>query len=719
MKIKKIITLLTLFAMLGSSSLYAAYKPQVDQSQAYVTTANLGISGNYDSGVLSLEDYTQVQTHVFSDQDGTITVEFCADAGGTDVVRTLTIPYAAANGFQLFAAPAFSPYVRYQFDNGAVAQTDFFFETKFLTKSLSGQLLGVEGFVSPTMIATLGRSVTVGQDPEGNYVNLKSDGIAFRTETPLGISGVYTSPVTALEGYSQIETHLYADEAGSLTGRWYNDAAKTTLLREFTRPYSGDEVGTISYFSSPVFGPYLEYTYTNGSTGQTEFFLDFHPRTKAISGQVLGMNDFIPSGVVANLGRNVLVGQDSTGSFRNVPTDTEGHLKVNINDPITAFGDLRVAELTPQVHLTFPYSINDDIVTTNRANGGTIVSESSMAKLSTSTATTGSATMSSRNVVNYRSGLGTLARYTGRFTTGVAGADQIIGIGDAEDGFFFGFNGTSFGVMIRKDGTDTWTPQTSWNVDIMDGNDGLANPSNMNLTNINLNVFQIKFQWLGAGQIEFAIEDPNTGQFVPVHRVKYANNFQEPSIFNPSLTMYAQVVKTSGATDIVMHTASMSGFTEGKSIVTGPINTYTRTETISENTVNAFFVLQNKATYLTKTNKVRVKPVRMSVGNSLNGIVNVKVYVNQTISNTPTYADVNGDNSVIEVATDHTPTAATGKLVFVGSVGPTSGSNFTFDNFAYTLVPGEYLTVEADIPDAAGNPGSAELSVSITWQEDF
>lgn len=150
-----------------------AYQPAEDASfQAYVTTANLGAAGLYQSGVLDLQGFTQVDTHIMADQDGTITIRWYSDALGADEVRLLTIPYSAANGFQLFSAPAFTPYVQYEYTNGATPQGDFFFETKFLHVPLSPQILGLTAFIAGGMVAQLNRSILVGTDVAGAYENV-------------------------------------------------------------------------------------------------------------------------------------------------------------------------------------------------------------------------------------------------------------------------------------------------------------------------------------------------------------------------------------------------------------------------------------------------------------------------------------------------------------------------------------------------------------------
>ena len=150
-----------------------AYQPaEPAAEQIFQTTVNLGAAGVFNSGVIDLRGYSQVDTRIMSDQNGTITIEWYSDAAGTDTVRTLTIPYAAADGFQLFSAPAFTPFNRYIYTNGSTPQGDFFFEQKNLRTSLSPQILGVGSFIAGGMVTQLNRSILVGADSAGAYNNV-------------------------------------------------------------------------------------------------------------------------------------------------------------------------------------------------------------------------------------------------------------------------------------------------------------------------------------------------------------------------------------------------------------------------------------------------------------------------------------------------------------------------------------------------------------------
>ena len=159
--------------LLEIAELQAINAKQDAEVTAFVTTSLLGSGATFDSGMLDAATYTQVQTEIIASHDGTIDISFCSDAAGLDVVRSLSIPYTAADGYQFFAAPAFVNFIKYEFtNNGGVTQTDFYYTTKFLSTGLSPQLLTTGAFIAPAMVATLGRNIIVGQDSGGVFGNV-------------------------------------------------------------------------------------------------------------------------------------------------------------------------------------------------------------------------------------------------------------------------------------------------------------------------------------------------------------------------------------------------------------------------------------------------------------------------------------------------------------------------------------------------------------------
>ena len=59
-----------------------------------------------------------------------------------------------------------------------------------------------------------------------------------------------------------------------------------------------------------------------------------------------------------------------------------------------------------------------------------------------------------------------VARFTAIFATATSNTNQYVGIGDDNDGYFIGYQGTSFGIMRRTNGAETFTAQASFNIDM-------------------------------------------------------------------------------------------------------------------------------------------------------------------------------------------------------------------------------------------------------------
>ena len=227
---------------------------------------------------------------------------------------------------------------------------------------------------------------------------------------------------------------------------------------------------------------------------------------------------------------------------------------------------------------TAPASITDITVTT--ANGGSSSNLTGQAKFTSGTNTSGGIKAVSNTTVVYRPHAEIYAAFTAIFTAGVANSYQRIGIYDANNGFFIGYEGTSFGITKRTGGVDTTTAQTSFNVDKLNANssslytkDGI--PQSLDTTKDNL--YRIRYGWLGAAMIIFEVYSPD-GTWVIFHKIKVANNQTVPSIQNPNLPLTLDIQKsTAGATELIMYSACWAaGTTSNFSKVT---------DTITDNTL--------------------------------------------------------------------------------------------------------------------------------------
>ena len=327
-----------------------SYTPPLEaEVTAFITTALLANGATFTAPVVDVNGYSQVQTEILASHDGTINIDFCADIGCTDVVRSLSIPYTASGGYQFFAAPAFGNYIKYEFTNGAVTQTDFYYTTKILTTAISPQLLTTNAFIAPSMVTTLGRSITVGQNPSGTLVNEKVEGVSFVTATPLGIAGTYTTAILDARGYQQVSTAIVSDQDGTATFEFISEGS--TVVRTLNITYLAST--GFQLLSAPAFTDYVRYSYTNGAVAQNDFHYETKFLTGALSGQVLPLNSPVFGGMVANLGKNVIVGQDENGAFGNVSvtaTTNDAGTYQNLNvvsgaRPSQLAGRLKVSEV--------------------------------------------------------------------------------------------------------------------------------------------------------------------------------------------------------------------------------------------------------------------------------------------------------------------------------------------------------------------------------------
>jgi len=208
-----------------------SYFPNTKPYIAYTTTANLGAGGKYESGLIELlPTYTHVQTNIVADQDGTINIYWYSDSGGTDLVRTLSIPFIAADGYKVYSAPAsFGSYVNYTFTNGATPQGDFYYSTIFSAVPFSPQLLNIESPVSSKMVSQMTRAVIMGQTEGGGYYqNISSSNgghLEVSVQGPTSafgeLSTIEPQPVAQVDFVYGVNTYLTKTEvtgSGTVTG---------------------------------------------------------------------------------------------------------------------------------------------------------------------------------------------------------------------------------------------------------------------------------------------------------------------------------------------------------------------------------------------------------------------------------------------------------------------------------------------------------------------
>lgn len=388
----------------------------------------------------------------------------------------------------------------------------------------------------------------------------------------------------------------------------------------------------------------------------------------------------------------------------------------------TAFGETLIGELSPQFQGSFEYTIsNTDLNTNTVVNGGTVTQASAMAVMTTSTTTASSALFQSKQHAKYRPGLGGNSRFTALFTSPISGTEQYVGIMDEigsseafENGYGIGYDGITFGFQRWRNDVLITVAQVNWD-DPLDG----TGASGMTLDQTKLNVWEIRYQYLGAGKIQLCIEDDSTGDIVVIHTVLYANNNTEPSVYNPNFFHTMWVANKATTSNMIIKSGSYAYFVEGRTSLIElhqPENSSGSIEKTTVTTEVAIFTIRNKSAYTSKTNFIDI--MLLGVGGSIeagsaNNLANIRFIKNATLGGSPSYSDINTTDSVVEI--DTSGTTATGGKELDGE--DLAGKN---DKFRESLIgsriilnPGDTLTV------AGSSANSATIRARIVWRELF
>lgn len=487
------------------------------------------------------------------------------------------------------------------------------------------------------------------------------------------------------------------------------------------------------------------------------------------------------------------------------------HQEVSIVHPTGPFGELLASEATPVVQIDAVYGLIEDHETFS-ASGGSATASDSMFRVASSPTIGSYGVIRSRKVVRYRSGQGTLLRFTAAYSSPVALSQQMAGGFNAEGGFWIGYNGTRFGCMRQSGGrleiqrltlsagasgtesvtvtlagtdftfnvtagtaainafeiagqsytgwnayqngaTVTFVSTTvgdktgaftyannsagtsagtfaelqagvahteSWhyldtyhdkdnadrlNVDPLDG----TGPSRITLDPTKLNVYEIAFQWLGAGAIEFRLEESTTGYLVPFHRIDYANANTAPTLLNPTLKVGWVCYSLGATTPLEVTGASAAGFK------VGPVEPQRNPRALVNTKTGV-------GTSFTSVLAIRVRPefagrvflgevLIQSIGVAVEGTktAEAQVVLNPTLGGTPNWTYAEQANSRVEYDTSAT-TVTGGQIVDAVALAKTAN--------AQVIAPVKLEREDVLVVAVRASSGTTDATASIRWEED-
>lgn len=250
-------------------------------------------------------------------------------------------------------------------------------------------------------------------------------------------------------------------------------------------------------------------------------------------------------------------------------------------------------------------------------------------------------------------------------------------------------------------------PSQSWNYDKADGTGTLPN-----LTWSNGNIFQIKYQWLGFGMIQFFIEDPTLGRFIRVHAIEYANTSTSPTVGNPTFPFFFLADNKSTSSNISMFTASCGGFVEGSTTrITGG-NTKTYTVADSCDTGGTLLAtLWNPNNFKSKNSRIQVSILDISASSA--EAITIRFYKNAALTGNASWTSIGANSSMFY---DESSTSFTGGELASAmrlehqTVNTLEAADVS--SGVLTLHPDDTLSIVA-----TSDNGTVKLGVTINWVE--
>lgn len=526
------------------------------------------------------------------------------------------------------------------------------------------------------------------------------------TTTPLNSGATFTGTGEQNQ-FPDVYVSCITDQVGKLYFDFSNDGTNWNVF-----PPAGFDLaaGVHEAHKALKAGRYFRVRVTNTS-GSNQTYLRLYTYYGEFD-QLTSPLNFAPnSDTDAITTKSVLTGRTDGGVFNFVGTTSEGELKTAIFDPISVFGEVITAGLSPIVQADFVYGLNSNLFSSTVTGSGTATSTNQVGIASTTAAASSSALIQTVRRAKYRAGEGIVSRFTAQFTEGVANSTQTAGMRNAAiDGWFIGYNGTSFGIMYRRNSVDTWIAQANFNLDKLDGT-GL---SGITIDPTKLNAYQLSIGYLGGRGCIFSVMSDITGQWVQFHDYNLLDtqNAKTQSV-NPTMSFGIQATNTTNTSNIVVYSGSVGVFVAGEIKRIGSTYGTNNTKSIGTTETNVL-TLRNNTTLNGVTNQGLLRLRSISISTAATVPVILRVIKNATLGGVPAYTNIDATNSLAAVDTAGT-TVTGGNTQFNSTIGTGGNAFFDLTEFELFLLPNETFTFAV----VASAGAAATQVVTVNWNEDI
>ncbi|MEK4274468.1 hypothetical protein [Paenibacillus sp. FSL R7-0026] len=448
---------------------------------------------------------------------------------------------------------------------------------------------------------------------------------------------------------------------------------------------------------------------------------------RIVSSELLGANEVTgPPGTTGATGSTGAIGPTGATGVTGA-TGAQGTIEPNATivgvgpNVSSQFNELRTNEKTPIIELTSVYGLSNlrDIVLT--LGDATVGSNNTEFQLTTTISGSDIAILQSSERGRYESGLAGEIGIGARLPAPPTGTQVVRwGAFDDQNGLFFGqsvVNGIF--VAIRRASVDTIIPQTSWNVDKLDG----TGPSGATLNLSKGNIFQIVFTWYGYGVIEFrvVIPDPATlaQEVITVHR--FSPNGQT-SLADPNLPLRAEIFNNGTESELNLFVGGRQYSILGKYNPIFRVTSERRTVTAT-GSLTPILSFQRKTSFPPGSGRANSVSVKLE---SIDLITTDDIYYQVILGGTINGGFVNFPTATTNIPTSETAllinntltTIADGQVLLQGLVAGVAGSvriSASSSLLDFQLPDSEIVTLAVGNLSGGTNPVTATFSLTEEW----
>ena len=400
-------------------------------------------------------------------------------------------------------------------------------------------------------------------------------------------------------------------------------------------------------------------------------------------------------------------------------------------DNVGLFGDFHVSEITPTYQSHFVNMVPDREWHKNTVGAATVAhkDESGFYFMELKGSTAGDPAADdclayTRKTFHYRNGQVGIMRCVVACPDGVGAnndmhAGHFWGLGHPYDdetsvlseqfmGFHYSSDGFIIAHRVKNFGFREHVGSGSWN----------GTPLTMTLDPTKLNLYEIRFYWLGVGGIEFRIFDSVENKFITVHTISYTNTGLECITSTPLLAPTFGIKMPTTVIDrtvaLRMLVSSVGCFIGGKNNVSFPLRSIFHGETgVGDGTTVLNIRNMDVVNGIKNWANVAIQQISISATNGAANLTTLSLYKNGTIAGA-TWVDLETNESVMETDIVSAGGGSDGTLLYAIPLANDDSKIVDLTGCGLTLYQNESISF---VINTTGS--TSDVQISILIQEDI